>query len=95
MGGLPSEELLRYLGAFCDLYIFAESGPESVTEDFKVRSGFSFFAHALALLETVFPVQTFPTEDGSYLLRGKAFSTVDRSDLVSPDSLSAAARASK
>ena len=90
-----SEELFIYLGAFCDLYIFAESGPESVTEDFKVRSGFSFFAHALPFLETFFPCKRLPGEDGSYFLCGKAFSAEVRWDLVSPDNLSAAARASK
>ena len=90
-----SEELLIYLGALYDLNIFTECRAKSVTEDFSVRSGFRFFAHVCLLFETVFPRKRLPGEDGSYFLRGKAFSAEVRWDLVWPDSLSAAARASK
>jgi hypothetical protein len=40
-------------------------------------------------------VRAIAPDDGTYFLRSKVFSAVDRSDLVSPDNLSAAARASK
>lgn len=39
-------------------------------------------------------VREIVLDDGTYFLRSKAFSSVDRSDLVSPDNLSAATRAS-
>ena len=90
-----SPELFISLVVFCELNIFSNYGPRSLTEDPNVHSGFSFFAHARLLFETVFSRKRLPREDGSYFLRGKAFSAVDRSDLVSPLNLSAAARASK